>query len=213
MKTFDEHCYPDDQMRPCQKTAQARALQIDESFVVESREGPMAGDPGDYLMEGVAGELYVCAEAVFDKTYAWVDLEEQISQARGESGAWVSKYKKNHGVLLKELLDEAPDYLRGLDNITAIEEERVQWADMPDRRAVARAWLKAHQDGAFELDHPLLKYFTYEHLPDHLQEVSRPFCRLAHQIARQDGDETEQRVALRKLLEAKDAAVRAEVSS
>lgn len=54
----------------------------------------------------------------------------------------------------------------------------------------------------------VLQFFAYTHLPAHLQAVSRPFCELAEQVA--DGpSNAETTVALRKLLEAKDAAVRA----
>lgn len=53
----------------------------------------------------------------------------------------------------------------------------------------------------------ILKYFEYDHLPEHLQKVSKPFCELAHEIARL-ADNPEVTVTLRKLLEAKDAAVR-----
>lgn len=55
----------------------------------------------------------------------------------------------------------------------------------------------------------VLKFFSYEHLPEHLQEVSRPFGELAQQCAQRAPDSQETNVALRKLLEAKDAAVRA----
>lgn len=56
----------------------------------------------------------------------------------------------------------------------------------------------------------ILKYFVWEHLPPHLQTVSRPFAELADQVA--DGPSNpETTIALRKLLEAKDAAVRAYV--
>lgn len=70
----------------------------------------------------------------------------------------------------------------------------------------------------------LLRHFSYDHLPPHLARVSRPFCELAHALtssgpagapvalrdvsaAGLDGPELT--VALRKLLEAKDCAVRA----
>ena len=56
-----------------------------------------------------------------------------------------------------------------------------------------------------------LRYFDYEHLPPALQEVSRPFHALAHEIASKPGrvtDQAEQRMGLRKLLEAKDCIVR-----
>ena len=70
----------------------------------------------------------------------------------------------------------------------------------------------------------LLSYFEYEHLPERLQQISRPFCELARALGGQaftqleaiaenacaNGvDAVEITVAMRKLLEAKDAAVRA----
>lgn len=69
----------------------------------------------------------------------------------------------------------------------------------------------------------ILQFFAYAHLPASLQFVSRPFCDLAHAIVKGDNvpesgtvtfggplpDNPERTVALRKLLEAKDAAVRA----
>lgn len=74
------------------------------------------------------------------------------------------------------------------------------------------------------MDQPehIIQFFAHEHLPPHLQAVSEPFADLARAIV---GDERgmpagtpttfplprnpERTVALRKLLEAKDAAVRA----
>jgi hypothetical protein len=54
----------------------------------------------------------------------------------------------------------------------------------------------------------LMQFFAYEHLPAHLQEASKPFGELANRIA--DGPQNaETTAALRKLLEAKDCAVRA----
>lgn len=56
----------------------------------------------------------------------------------------------------------------------------------------------------------LLRFFAHDHLPEQLREISRPFGELAHGLAdRDDFDGPELTVALRKLLEAKDAAVRA----
>lgn len=53
----------------------------------------------------------------------------------------------------------------------------------------------------------LLSYFSYEHLPERLQHISKPFCELAEFVDNYcPGEEGE--VALRKLLEAKDCAVR-----
>ena len=54
----------------------------------------------------------------------------------------------------------------------------------------------------------LLQFFEYKHLPPHLQEVSKPFCELANNIVLSFPRNPERTVALRKLLEAKDCAVR-----
>ena len=55
----------------------------------------------------------------------------------------------------------------------------------------------------------LLRFFEYDHLPVRLQEVSKPFCKLATKVAEMAPLEEQTNVALQKMLEAKDAAVRA----
>ena len=60
-------------------------------------------------------------------------------------------------------------------------------------------------------DH-ILRYFHYSHLSDHLRHVSQSFCELARHIVDNTPRNPERTVALRKLLEAKDAAVRANVT-
>lgn len=56
---------------------------------------------------------------------------------------------------------------------------------------------------------PILRYFEYAHLPKHLQGVSERFHMLAHSLEDMLPGGPEKIVALRKLLESKDAAVRA----
>jgi hypothetical protein len=55
----------------------------------------------------------------------------------------------------------------------------------------------------------MLQYFAYAHLPPHLQAISEPFSVLAHLLVETVQSNPERTVALRKLLEAKDCAVRA----
>lgn len=55
----------------------------------------------------------------------------------------------------------------------------------------------------------MLQFFSFAHLPAPLQAVSRPFCDLAATIVATLPSNPERTVALRKLLEAKDCAVRA----
>jgi hypothetical protein len=57
--------------------------------------------------------------------------------------------------------------------------------------------------------HRMLKWFKYDHLPVHLQAISRPFLQIAQVVDYLCEPGPERTVALRKLLEAKDAAVRA----
>ncbi len=54
----------------------------------------------------------------------------------------------------------------------------------------------------------VLQFFEYKHLPPKLQSVSQRFAALAEIIA-EGPQNQETTVALRKLLESKDAAVRA----
>ena len=58
---------------------------------------------------------------------------------------------------------------------------------------------------------PILQFFAYKHLPPELQYVSKPFGELADLIVSMLPRNPERTVALRKLLEAKDAAVRAKL--
>ncbi|MFC9847800.1 hypothetical protein ACFWFF_01620 [Streptomyces sp. NPDC060223] len=59
---------------------------------------------------------------------------------------------------------------------------------------------------------PILRYFEFSHLPPALQGVSSRFHALAWSLVEEAGlDALEVEVALRKLLESKDAAVRAAV--
>lgn len=57
--------------------------------------------------------------------------------------------------------------------------------------------------------HYLLQFFACAHLPEHLQAVSGRFCDAAHAIVATLPDNPERTTSLRKLLEAKDCAVRA----
>ena len=64
-----------------------------------------------------------------------------------------------------------------------------------------------------DVNEPILQFFTWTHLPTHLAEISAPFQVLANQIVGTLPHNPERTVALRKLLEAKDAAVRAKIYS
>ncbi len=58
----------------------------------------------------------------------------------------------------------------------------------------------------------LLQFFEYGHLPAHLQAVSKPFGDLANKLFQDLPKNPERTTAIRKLLEAKDCAVRAQLA-
>jgi hypothetical protein len=61
------------------------------------------------------------------------------------------------------------------------------------------------------MSEPILQFFKFRHLPPHLQDVSSPFHDFACWIVQTLPRNPERTVALRKLLESKDAAVRAAI--
>lgn len=66
------------------------------------------------------------------------------------------------------------------------------------------------KNGLLQIE-PLLQFFEYEHLPEHLQAISKPFGLLAEQMIELLPRNPERTTAIRKLLEAKDCAVRAKL--
>jgi hypothetical protein len=72
---------------------------------------------------------------------------------------------------------------------------------------IARTAAAAAKNGKGS-DEPMLQFFSFQHLPPDLQKDSEPFERLAARIAETLPRNPERTVALRKLLEAKDCALR-----
>ena len=58
---------------------------------------------------------------------------------------------------------------------------------------------------------PIMQYFEFSHLPEQLQQVSKPIGELAKQMDDDLPDCAEKSAGLRKLLEAKDCLVRAQL--
>lgn len=63
----------------------------------------------------------------------------------------------------------------------------------------------------WQQDYEMVRFFEYEHLPTILQEVSKPFAELVLSIVKDIEPSYERTATLRKLLEAKDCAVRAKL--
>ena len=58
-------------LAPCmKKPITVHAKKMDGEFRVNSMEGNYTqGKPGDYLMRGIDGELYICDGAIFERSY------------------------------------------------------------------------------------------------------------------------------------------------
>ncbi len=58
-------------------------------------------------------------------------------------------------------------------------------------------------------ENSIMQFFKYDRLPRHFRTFSEQFCDLAKWVSEQLPDNEEKTMALRKILEAKDCAVRA----
>ncbi len=65
------------------KPVVVHAKQMSEPFEVHTDEGVMLGDPSDWLIKDVEGELYPCKDGIFKKTYekAYEKTQALIAEA------------------------------------------------------------------------------------------------------------------------------------
>lgn len=58
------------------------ATQINERVEIATREGTLYGEPGDWLITGVAGEQYPCGSEIFRATYEPATDEAELEWQR-----------------------------------------------------------------------------------------------------------------------------------
>lgn len=112
-----------------------------------------------------------------------------------------SSYAMLEALLPPEDLTMSPE---GTDRAVTIADLAKKMGE-PDMRESARVPSSLMAQGPDRI----LKFFEYSHLPHHLAQISMPFALLAQKINAEVAPGPERTVALRKLLEGKDAAVRA----
>jgi hypothetical protein len=95
-----------------------------------------------------------------------------------------------------------------IDKITAIEREQSRLDNLRHDLIEAEMQRQFNPSPAAPTDR-MLQFFAHDHLPPRLQAVSVEFARLANCIVGRCPHNPERDEALRKLLEAKDCAVRA----
>ena len=70
MKRFKSGTIPElDFQQAIKKPIPVKCIQVDEPFEVETKEGLMKGNAGDWLMVGIRGEMYPCDNEIFKETY------------------------------------------------------------------------------------------------------------------------------------------------
>lgn len=112
-----------------------------------------------------------------------------------------------------------PEYL-GTKKISAVPHAgengepgyKVVYADGYTSWSPKEVFEEAYHEIIYDPQVDILKYFKYEHLPEHLQVISKPFCHMAMLMCSVTPHCPERTAGLRKLLEAKDCAVRAALS-
>lgn len=82
---------------------------------------------------------------------------------------------------------------------------------VPSEEIAEKGSLRASDYIPEKLEDRMLRWFEFKHLPAHLQAVSMVFSHLAKELVSNIEPGPERTVALRKLLESKDAAVRAKL--
>jgi len=125
-----------------------------------------------------------------------VDIEKL---RRGLETYVQSRGSKPPGVVLRQLTEE-----ERTARAHALAESKVNEAE--ERRLAEEAGRPEVVDAE-----ALLQFFADEHLPEHLREHSKPFGDLARRLVETLPSNPERTMTLRKLLEAKDCAVRAKL--
>jgi hypothetical protein len=117
-------------------------------------------------------------------------------------------YDRDGNILGEMQADTMREVLDGLQKMHP-EAHEVRIKKQIEETEKKYAAIDARQKEQWIAQDRMLQFFVYDHLPSQLQEVSRPFCDLASNIVGKIPSNPERTVALRKLLEAKDCAVRA----
>lgn len=61
----------------------------EDVFVVKTLEGDMRGTTGDYLIKGVAGELYSCKQEIFEATYERASPSPDLANHKFDSSGYL----------------------------------------------------------------------------------------------------------------------------
>jgi len=99
------------------KPVKIRAVELKEKVWIKTREGELAGEVGDFLIEGIKGEIYPCGREIFFQTYDKVKAEEKeevvLGQIVKKDGIITMKHSKSASVY--EIFGFLAVYLEALE--------------------------------------------------------------------------------------------------
>jgi hypothetical protein len=75
-------------------------------IAIETLEGTMRVDYGDYIIKGVKGEFYPCKPDIFEQSYEEIDNVE----TQEEKKTYLSEYLKEHNCSYKEFMEHQEMY-------------------------------------------------------------------------------------------------------
>lgn len=75
-------------------------------IAIDTLEGTMRVDYGDYIIKGIKGEFYPCEPDIFLATYEEIDNVE----AQEEKKTYLSEYLKEHNCSYKEFMEQQEMY-------------------------------------------------------------------------------------------------------
>ena len=73
METKPLEVYDDGMLSYIKKPIIIQAKQLIEPIIIDTLEGKMRGNSGDYLVKGIRGEYYPVRRDIFEETYQLVD--------------------------------------------------------------------------------------------------------------------------------------------
>lgn len=78
------------------RPVEVRAVELKEKVAIKTREGTLYGKKGEFLIEGIQGEVYPCGRTIFFKTYEEVNKDAKEKVVLAEISKKDGKIGINH---------------------------------------------------------------------------------------------------------------------
>ena len=93
---YNKVLYEEDDAKFKKRPIPVTAIQKDEEFSCDTKEGPVTGSPGSWLVKGPEGEEWPVDDKIFRKTYE--PLNPEAREALGEGSVYLEYIQTLAGV-------------------------------------------------------------------------------------------------------------------